>query len=104
MTQTAEQTAILIDPVTCTVSTVAYDGSLARFEELTGSDSLHATPVMNAFPGGYLDDDNYWVEGGSALGDYAFEDTILGDDDAMHVDDCYFSAFRSTVTRAQALC
>ena len=88
-----ERTAILIDPNNRTVETVPYSGEPGEFRKLTGGDSIAASPVINAFPGGRLDEDDYWIEGDCSIEDYLFEDSILSNDDAMMQDDCAFFRF-----------
>lgn len=88
-----KRTAILIDPSARTVTEVDYDGSADRFQALTGGERIAATPVINSFPGSGYDEDGYFIEGNSTLGAYAFEDSILANDDAMMQDDCCFFRF-----------
>lgn len=88
-----QRTAILIDPINRTVETVPYSGDLGEFQALTGGDTIAAAPVINAFPGGRLDEDDYWIEGDCSIKGYRFEDTILNNELAMMQDDCAFFRF-----------
>lgn len=90
---TPERTAIFIDPVNRTVSSVPYDGTLSRFTELTGAGRIEAMPVINAGAGGRFDDEGYYIEGDSPFDGYQHDDSILFDEDAMFVDDCHFFRF-----------
>jgi hypothetical protein len=86
----AERTAILIDPAKRTVTEVPYDGTIERFTELTGADRIEAVPVINAGPGGRLDEDGYYIEGESLFEGYEYEDSILFDGDALFNHFCFF--------------
>jgi len=88
-----QPTAVLVDPVTRTVRSVEYAGGFERFEELTGGYRMSGTPVINAFPGSGFDEDGYFIEGESTLGDYAFDDSILSNGDALFQDNCHFFTF-----------
>ncbi|GBO89211.1 hypothetical protein [Marinobacter salsuginis] len=86
-----ERTAILIDPAKRTVTEVPYDGTSARFKELTGSERMEATPVINAGPGGRLDEEGFYIEGENLFEGYQYDDSILYDGDALFE---HFSFFR----------
>jgi|DeeseametaMP0747_FD_contig_123_26678_length_4193_multi_8_in_0_out_1_5 hypothetical protein len=87
---TPERTAIFIDPVNRTVTEVPYDGTLERFTELTGADRIEATPVINAGPGGRLDEEGFYIEGENLFEGYRYDDSILFDGDALFTHFCFF--------------
>ncbi len=95
MTNAAEQsttsrTAILIDPSARTVTEVPYTGDLDQFKSYIGGDRITSLPVMNAGAGGYLDEDDYWVEGENPIPGLTFSDTFLLDEGALFCDDRAF--------------